>query len=584
MARAYIEDNRIELESEWREKELCKEVPGCRWDQNKRLWWVPLSWASCVALRGVFAERLEIDDSLNQWALNELETRITPCMELRHSNERRAVYGSSGITHNEAYSTQEDLALEDLQTVAVDFLATAQRALCGDGMGSGKSVEAVCSVEELANRFGDENVFPCVIVSTKTMLETWVEEVSRWAPHRRVEAVRGPKNKRVKTLESGAHYYIVNWEMLAGHSKLAPYGNTTSTDKDKERKELDALAPKTVVADEAHRAKNPKAKQTRAWWNISWPAFFSFALTGTPVSKTPEDLWSIMHGVCPWEWPSKTAWVDRYGQKQWNMFGGVDVKGLRGDTQDELFKYLDPRFIRRPTSAVIPNIAEKLPPRVIKLEMVPRQEKAYKEMKTEMIAQLDDEQWLISTSPLTKMTRLLQLASAYLEIDGENVKMIEPSCKVDGMMDVIEGLDEDPLVVFAQHKQLIDIAAARLDKENIPYGIITGAVTELDRATYVRRFQDGQLPVMLATVSAGGEGITLTKARHVLFLQRTASLIQNKQAEDRVYRRGQDRPVQPIYFVTAGTVDERMIQLGAERDVTFEQIVRDKETLRKMLS
>lgn len=586
MALAYIKNNRIELDSLWREKELCKQVPGCKWDNDERLWWAPLSWATCVALRGVFGDRLEISDELNDWAFNELQTRISPCLELRHSSERQSVYGSSPIG---GWITDgvpsSPLQLEDLQTVAVAFLATAQRALCGDGMGSGKTIEAICSVEEMATRYGAEHVFPCLVVSTKTMVHEWVQEISLWAPQRSVEAIQGSKKRRDELIESRPDFMVLNWELLAAHSRLAKYGNTTMSAKDKELKELDNFPPLTVVADEAHRSKNPKAKQTRAWWNVSWNANFSIALTGTPLARSPEDMWSIMHGVAPEEWASKTAFVDRYGMKAWNAFGGMDVKGLRGDTQEELFKVLDPRFIRRPTNVVIPNIAEKLPPQVRKLDLTGKQQQTYKQMKNEMIALLDDDSYVLAEDTLTQMTRLLQLASANLEVaeDG-SVKMTDPSCKIDAMMDVIDELDEDSLVVFAQHRQLAELAAKRLEKEKIPYGIITGSVSAIERATYVRKFQDGELPVMIATVGAGGEGITLTKARHVLFLQRTASLIQNRQAEDRVWRRGQGRPVQPIYLVTRGTIDERMIQIGEQRDVTFEEVVRDRETLRRMLS
>ena len=475
------------------------------------------------------------------------------------------------------------MRLEPLQQVGVSFLAHAERALLGDGCGSGKTVTTMCTVEAL-DTLGKEP-FPALIVCTKTMVMQWEDEIRRWAPHRSVAAVRGSKAKRDALILSGADYTIINWEALAAHAKLGKFGNTTSTDKDKLPKELDAVKFKTVIADEAHRGKNPQAKQTRAWWNLSWNANFSFALTGTPVAKTPEDLWSIMHGVCPKEWPSKTAFVDRYCHADWSPFGGRKITGLKGGTQEELFKFLDPRFIRRPTNVVIPNIATKLTPQVRKVEMSATQQKAYKQMRDEMITIIDDDSYVLADDTLSQMTRLLQLASAKIELaeDG-SVVMADPSCKIDAMMDVLDELDDDPLVVFAQHRQLIELAAKRLDKNDIPYGIITGSVPELERAEYVRKFQSGSLPVMLATVGAGGEGITLTKARHVLFLQRTASLIQNRQAEDRVWRRGQDRPVQPIYLVTAGTIDERMIQIGEERDVTFEEIVRDKETLRRMLT
>lgn len=721
MARAVLDGSRIVLETEWRERELCKTVPGCRWDGDARTWWVTLSWSSCVALRGVFAERLEIDDALNNWAAAEIESRVGPCMSLRHATD------SSENLHRGS-------DLEPMQRVGVEFLTTAKRALCGDGMGcitgdaiihlnragkgfkmrlddayehfnglrgrwsdkvetraralvdgqllqhrvvdivdkgvretvtiefesgksltatidhpiarpngswtaaadlrhgdtvigngvdecltletvvsvksagqqrvydmemdgphhnfvangivvhnSGKTIEAISTVETLALQGHD--VFPCLVVCTNTMCWPWKDELEKWTG-RSVTVLKGGKQTRIKAIEAGAAYLVINWEGLLGHTRLAGYRSVRLDDKDKELKELNAAGIKTVVADEAHRGKNPKAKQTRAWWYLSHHADFSFALTGTPVVKSPEDLWSIMHGICPEEWPSKTAWVDRYGLISWNPWGGMSVVGLRGDTQEELFKFLDPRFIRRPTQVVVPDIAEKLPPQVREIDMSPKQAKAYKQMRDDMLAQIDNG-LAVETSQLTQTIRLVQLASAFAEVPEDNPDgflMADPSNKIDALLDVIDELDGDPLVVFAQHKQLINLASKRLDRLKIEHGLITGDVSELERAQAVARFQSGELPVIMCTLAAGGEGITLTRARHVLFLQRSWSLKDNMQATDRIWRRGQDRPVQPIILVTRGTIEERVMALGEQRELTFEQVVRDQATLRKLLS
>jgi SNF2 family DNA or RNA helicase len=469
-----------------------------------------------------------------------------------------------------------------MQQVGTAFLVKARRALLADGMGAGKSPMTVCALEVMEDL--GMTPYPALIVCTNTMCRVWEQEVKSWAPDRTVEVLKGGAATRRKKMELEPDISIMNWEMLKSHSRLAAYGSISLSDDEKTPKELNEMGFRTVIADEAHRGKNPKAKQTRAWWYLSWAAEYSFALSGTPLTRSPEDLWSICHGIEPTEWPSKTAWIDRYGLKAWSPFGGMTVTGLRGDTQEELFKFLDPRFIRRPTNVVIPNIAEKLEPQVRKVELPPKQRKAYKQMRDEMIAILDDGDYAMATNTLSQMTRLLQLASAYIEVDEDGqVTMTDPSCKVDAMMDIVDELDDDPIVVFAQHKQLIDLAATRLTKHSIPYGIVTGDVPELERAQHVQAFQQGQLPVFLATLAAGGEGITLTKARHVLFLQRSFSRTQNEQATDRVWRRGQDRPVQPIWLVSEGTLDEHVVTLGTERDATFEEIVRDEATIRRML-
>lgn len=570
MALALIHDGRIRLETEYRERELCQEA-GAKYDDDERVWYVPLSWASCVQLRGVFQERLQVGQDLSDWAAHELETRINPCLALRLATEATAEVDSAEL-------------LEPLQRVGVQFLATARQALCGDGMGSGKTVEAISAAETMAQWYGEDEVFPALVVCTNSMVWKWEEEILKWSHDRSVAVLKGGAATRRKKIEAGADWFVVNWEGLAGHSRLSKYGSVALTDKDKEEKELNAVGLRTVIADEAHRAKNPKSKQTRAWWWLSHRASNRIALTGTPVVRTPEDLWSIMHGVDPKEWPSKVAWTERYGLKSWNLFGGMSVVGLRGDTQAELFKFLDPRFIRRPTKAVIPNIACKLPPQFRYVELAPKQRKAYKQMKEEMLAELEGGV-AVATSQLARMTRLLMLASAYGEIDPDTgvITMADPSCKVDALMDVVDELDSESLVVFAQNRQLIDLASARLTKAGVEHGLITGQVPDLARAQAVTRFQNGEFPLILCTIDAGGEGLTLTKARHVVFLQRSFSHAKNIQAEDRVWRRGQDRPVQPIIIVARETVESRVLAIGREKEIRLEEVVRDGETLRKFL-
>lgn len=730
MAVARIEGDRIVLDSEWRERELCRQVPGCKYDDVARKWHAPLSWATCVALRGVFQEHLRVADDLNAWATNEIQQRIGVCMSLRQATGTDAlVYGSG----REGAPGPPGMALEPMQEVAVDFLATSRRALLGDGMGSGKTIETICAVEEMARRYGDDDVFPCLVVPNNSMVYGWAEEIAKWAPHRTVAVLKGGAATRRKLIERmkpcpvhgaprnghtllgcaapatngtgvtgtqttesdsdstlsggmlppqvqngvpetvGLHTSdgrtgsqskimpgcytvkdsnvvsvvksvipsdfclsiiatrqdgcvvfsvnrvtsgldssseqtgstrpectcadrievgVINWEGLAGHTRLAGYGSIALSDKEKEPKELNEAGIRTVVADEAHRGKSPKAKQTRAWWWLSWRAMNSIAMSGTPTDKTPESLWSIMHGVCPEEWPAKGPWIDRYCTKSWGYFGGLEVNGLRGETREELYKYLDPRFIRRPTQVVCPSIAEKLPVQVRRVDLPPKQRRAYDAMKKEMLAELEDGV-LLATDPISKLLRLSQLASAFGEVTEETIDedgkihqsyvMTDPSCKADALMDLVEELDDDPVVVFTRHRQLADVCAARLEKAGVPYGLLTGMVPSLERAQNVQRFQAGELAVMLCTLGAGAESVTLTRARHVAFLQR-GSLLQNKQAEDRVWRRGQDRPVQPIVFVGRNTIEESVMERGGDQEEAFQEVVRDEDTLRRMLA
>jgi SNF2 family DNA or RNA helicase len=573
---AELSGEKIWLRTEYHQSELVKKVPGTRWHKQHRKWYVPLSWAACVVLRGVFGDDLEIGPGLAKWAAEERSSRIDPCMALRDAED--AVLPDGLVPGG--------LSLEPRQTAGVEFLATAKRAALCDGMGSGKSVMTVMALELLERR--GARPYPALVVCPNSMKTTWQKEFEKWAPGRRVEAVIGGAAKRRKVFDRLADdeldVAIVNWEALRSHSRCAGYGNLKLTVKEKEEKELNEIPLRTFVGDEAHRAKSPKSQQTRAAWAVAWKCEHRFALTGTPLANTPADTWAIMHLLAPDEWPSKTAFLDRFALLTWSTFGFMDVAGIRGDTKDEFFRILDPRFIRRPTQVVVPDLIPKLPPQVRRIELPAKQRKAYNSLRKHLLAELESGV-LMATNPLTRLTRLNQLSVAYGDIDEEgNLKLTEPSGVLDALEDVLEETEGEQIVAFAESRQLIELAAARLEKAKVPYGMIAGGVDEHLRQKAVDDFQAGKLRVMLATLGAGGEGITLTASRHPVFLQRSFSMVKNAQAEDRTWRKGQDREVQPIYIVPEDTVAEHILEVGEEKLGRLEEICRDEEMLRRWLS
>jgi SNF2 family DNA or RNA helicase len=227
------------------------------------------------------------------------------------------------------------------------------------------------------------------------------------------------------------------------------------------------------------------------------------------------------------------------------------------------------------------------------IEMSTKQAKAYKQMRDLMIAELEGGDIVTAPSPLTQTTRLLQFASSYAEMDvdeatGESkARLTEPSCKVDALMDDIKSGDfgNDSVAVCAVSRQLIELLSAALTKEKIQHGLITGAQTEDERQQAVDDFQSGKIKWILFTAQAGGVGITLTAARRLIMLQRPWSLVDHKQALDRVHRIGSEIHDSIIVtnYVTEGTVEERVLQVLETKADNFEAIVRDKAQLLALL-
>ena len=139
--------------------------------------------------------------------------------------------------------------------------------------------------------------------------------------------------------------------------------------------------------------------------------------------------------------------------------------------------------------------------------------------------------------------------------DEGHVMMVEPSNKLDALMDIVEEADGASVVVFSQFRQLIELASSRLTASNIDHYTFTGRTKQEDRRGAIAGFQKGERSVFLATTQSGGQSITLTKASTCVFLDRAWSPAMNEQAEDRLHRIGQPNAVEVIVLQSEGTVD-----------------------------
>jgi SNF2 family DNA or RNA helicase len=563
---------------------LIRQIPGARFNTKERTWTFPLSWASCQVARGVFGPKVELGDDLIIWARQELSRRIQPAHHLR----------------DHGVDPDPDSPLYPYQQTGAAFLNTAGSALLADEMGTGKTVQTVRALEEAGS-------YPALIVCPNGVKQTWQREFARWAPGRRVVVTGGTTedNKRaVAEVTNGlADVLVVHYEALRYLSRLAGYGSirlqgcskcepNSKRRADlcqKEDKALNMVQWAAVVADEAHRAKNPKADQTRALWALGDRADRRIALTGTPIANSAEDLWSIMRFVAPEEYPAKTAWIERYAVTAPNFWSPApDVLGLKEEMRPELDRYFLPRFLRRTKAEVLPDLPEKVYERREVL-LSGKQKRAYDQLKKGMMAEIEAG-IITADNILTAHLRLRQLAAAYgtvVRTEGkewdEQVKLTEPSSKLDELEDVLMELGDQQTVVFAESSQLIRLAAARLDKLPITYVTYTGD-DKLDKRTdAVALFTEGKAQVFLATVAAGGEGLDgLQVADTCVFLQRPWSAVVSKQAEDRLHRVGQTgQCVTYIDIVTVNdhgeTVEDEVIRALKAKHGRAQDVLRDKE-------
>lgn len=579
---------------EWKDTEVLKALPSSSWDKIRQNWLFSLTWQTFLALKTEFGDDLEFGDTLKQWVTDEYNNRILPAYTLRDKVE------AEGYPRLFAHQRGD-----------VQFLATAERAILANGLGSGKSQSAFSTVRYLYE-FKGVNPFPVLIACPNSTKFQWKDEIEEVWPGLTVNVVDGTVTKRRKALSEQAHVYIMNWESLRMHSRLQPYGSIALKKclehggldpKIKENtcevhaKELNGIDFNTVIGDEAHRIMDPASKVSRAFKAATGDARFRFGLTGTPIASSPDNLFSILHWLMPEAYPSKTKFLDRFCMTHFDAWGSTIVSGIKREMEKEFFEGLDPFLRRMPKELILPFLPPILRSRR-SVEMAGKQLKAYTQMRDQMIAELDDNV-LATTSPLTKMIRMLQFSSAYAEVEYKQVlnkdtKQLEnkafvtlsdPSCKLDAFMEDLPDYGEESVVVFAVSSQLINMLSARLTKQKIPHGLITGEQDAVERKEHMARFQSGETKYILCTIAAGGTGITLTKGSIAVFLQRSWSMIENTQAEGRVHRIGSQvhDSIQIIDYVTAGTSEEIVFRAVEEKGRQLEFILRDKALMEKYL-
>jgi SNF2 family DNA or RNA helicase len=624
------EDDRITLfsrkangepdETLWNDAYQIKMIPGKKWDRKAKRWTLPKSYAACIVLRELFGDRIVVEPELAAWARDERERR----------NEVLSLREALSLEGGSEFANDHDDILYPYQVPGRDFLVKATSAIMGCEMGTGKSLQTLAAIRvvDYVNALdirGDgsgavvKGGYPVLIVCPNSLKRNWEREIKRWLPEANPFVIQGSAAKRRVQINEAAEadnaIIIVNIEAMKLHSRLSSYGSTrlkrcmecaTKTQPgtpdlkesacEVHEKELNRIPFKVCVLDEAHRVKDPSALQTRAIWNVfHGPTVeYRWALTGTPVANHPGDLWSIGHAIAPDVFPSKSAFIDRYARIEYNHFGGMSIVGLKPENKEEFFKILDPHFRRMIKADVLKQLPDKVFMRR-DVEMSPKQAKAYKDIAEQLVTVLEDGTVLVANGNLAGATRLLQFASAYCEVDqGETpedpatwlVSLTDSpkSSKIDELMSIIEDEPGKPMVIAAEHRQLIDLAAARLADAGIPFARVTGGVSADERDAAVQAFQDGKLNIIMFTYKAGGVGLNLTRADTMIRLQRSWSAIDNNQGVDRIHRIDSEvhDKVTIIDLVAAGTIEETQLERLYDKAERLEEIVRDRVKLQAL--
>ena len=413
-----------------------------------------------------------------------------------------------------------------------------------DDMGLGKTVQVIAL--HLHRR--PLGAGPTLVVCPTSLLGNWERELARFAPDVPVRRYHGGD----RHLE----------ELAADEVVLVTYGVVR-----RDRAMLTEVAWGLVVADEVQHAKNPLSRTARELRAI--PAAARVALTGTPVENRLTELWSILD----WTTPGLLGPLERFRRSV-----AVPVERYRdADATERLARVVRPFLLRRRKSD--PRIAPELPAktetdRVVPL--TPEQATLYEAVVRETLAKI------ASSEGIERRGLVLGLLTALKQICNHPAQYLHEAAPLGGRSGKLAALDEllevildegEAALVFSQYVEMCALIRAHLADRGVPTLFLHGRVPARRREEMVARFQDGGAPVFLLSLKAGGVGLNLTRATHVVHYDRWWNPAVEDQATDRAYRIGQDRPVQVHRLVTEGTLEDRIAALLASKRGLAEAVV-----------
>lgn len=318
-----------------------------------------------------------------------------------------------------------------------------------------------------------------------------------------------------------------------------------------------------MIVDESTTIKNPSAQRTKNVMYLGKLAHYRRVLTGSPVTRSPLDLYSQMSFIVPGSVGSSYfSFRAKYAIMQKKNFGGRDIQIVVGyQNIDSLVEKIKPHMIR-----VKKEDCLDLPPKVFTqrdVELTEEQIKLYEDIKKHAYTLLNGESEVSAMAVITQILRLHQIVCGHLVDDERNVHPIRNN-RIQALMDVLEET-EGNAIIWCNYRYDVTAICAELRRVYGGDSVVQydGSINEVDRHAAIERFQSGKARFFVGTVATGGYGITLTAASTVVYYSNSYDLEKRAQSEDRAHRIGQNKSVTYVDLVCPGTVDEKI--LGALR-------------------
>jgi SNF2 family DNA or RNA helicase len=407
-----------------------------------------------------------------------------------------------------------------------------------DDMGLGKTVQALAVLTARA----DEG--PALVVAPTSVMYNWLRDGERFAPGLEPRLYHGPG----RTLEGLGPRAVV----------VTSYGVLL--------RDIEALAGvrfSTLVLDEAQALKTASSQTAKAARSLS--SAFTLALTGTPVENHAGELWSLFEVLAPGLLGTRRSFKARFGATR---DGEEDATRRR-----RLARALRPLVLRRSKQQVLPELPERTEVQ-IDVVLSKAEQSLYDAVRAKALAGLHAGRGdgPSRVEVLAVLTQLRQLACHPRLLDAGSEVTSSKHARLHELLE--ELVDEGrQVLVFSQFVRQLDLVAGALDARGVSFERLVGETSVGARLSAVEKFSEGQAPIFLVSLKAGGVGLNLTAADTVIFLDPWWNPAAEAQAADRAHRIGQTKPVTIYRLVARGTLEETVLSLQAEKRRLVEDVL-----------
>ena len=436
------------------------------------------------------------------------------------------------------------------QTRLKDFIISNRYAFLTVDMGLGKTVTTLTAVRELLEDYLEaERV---LVIAPKSVAEnTWTSECAKWdhLAHLRVSVVMGTEAQRIKALETPADIYVINRDNVVWLTEHL--GNSWDFD--------------TVIVDESSSFKNPQARRFKALRKVRPRIRRVILLTGTPSPNGHMDLWAQMWLIDMGERLGRTlgSFRTKYFKPgrsnghvvyDWHLLPGAGDK-ISAKMQDVTVSLKAEDWLE------VPDLIET----DTLIALSPTETKAYRDFERDQLMSLDGKD-IEALTAAALANKLLQFTGGAM-YDTEHGWHTVGDAKLRALEDLVETAGDEPVLVFYQYKHELE----RLQERFKPLQPVTFS----GEPEILKKWNEGSIKMLLCQPASVQYGLNMQEGGHIIvWYTPTWNLEQYQQANARLHRQGQERPVLCYRLICAGTIDERVVKALNVKDNAQETLLR----------